>query len=77
MHLLGASTHVSAMAKFKGTHTLMHVLKSGEKEDNETFVRHIRINFQHWFTKGIKHCFSCINVCQVPREAPPSGHGKR
>ena len=31
MHLLGPATHVSAMANYKVTHTLMHVLKKVEK----------------------------------------------
>ena len=26
------------------------------------------VKLSSWFNKGIKHGFSCINVCQVPRE---------
>ena len=31
VYLLGQASHVSAMANFKGTHTLMHVLKKWRK----------------------------------------------
>ena len=40
VYLLGQSSHISAMANFKGTHTPMHVLQSGEREDNKTFRQH-------------------------------------
>ena len=26
------------------------------------------VTFAYYINIGIKHCFSCINVCQVPRE---------
>ena len=41
VHPLGPSTHVFAMANFKGYHTLMHVLKTREGKDNETFRQHL------------------------------------
>ena len=37
---------VSAAAHFRGTHSLVHVLKIGQRKDNETFRQYLCIIFQ-------------------------------
>ena len=41
VYLLGHSSDVSVMANFEGTHTPMHVLKSGERKDDKTLRQHL------------------------------------
>ena len=58
MHPLGPSTHVSAMANFKGTHTLMHVFEKVEKGKIMKLLDNISemiSNFEYdYYTRNLK-----------------------
>ena len=45
---------------------IVELIKKGGKNGNgrAAYPENVPIHFNI----GIKHCFSCINVCQVPRE---------